>query len=51
VDVVENIGRAKTRKKLRTSKPDIENKKQHDKNAGQKRQKRQLAPEEALAEL
>jgi hypothetical protein len=52
VDVVENMGRAKTRKKPRTSKPrtskpDIENKKQHDRNAGQKRQ---LALEEALAE-
>jgi hypothetical protein len=34
VDVVENVGRAKTRKKPRTSKPDIENKKQHGRNAG-----------------
>jgi hypothetical protein len=38
VDMVENVRRAKTRKKPRTSKPGIENKKQHDRNAGQKRQ-------------
>jgi hypothetical protein len=48
VDMVENMRRTKTQKKLRTSKPDIENKKQHDKNAGQKQQ---LALKETLTEL
>jgi hypothetical protein len=45
--MVENVGRAKTRKKPRISKPDIENKKQYNRNAGQKRQ---LASKEALTE-